>query len=226
MARHKIANNPYQYIVYEDVECVEFETIGKHKHKVIVDKELWDEYLKNFSWTAIHKGKRVEVQTSINKQPKKIWRVIIEHTRDELDYWDSTIDHKNRNPLDNRECNLEILNASILNSTNVSRKCIDDMWLIYPQLAGYKVHYSIAGEPNYEHFKFSDYESKAATLAAAKKYRDEKAIPNRERKIKEMFKKTRDVEFERGLRDKLKNNEIDEVLSILKKYDIIAKQHK
>lgn len=220
MARYKVANNPCRHMIYEGTECVEFETVGKYKHKVIVDSNIWEDHLKKYSWTAIPHGNRIDVQTSIHKQPKKIWRVIIEHTKDELDYWDSVIDHINRNPLDNRTCNLRLLNAAILNSTNVSRKYTDDMELIYPQSAGYKVHYSIAGKPYYKHFKFSDYESKEATLEAAKKYRDEEAIPNREHIIKEMTKKTRDIEFERGLRDKLQNGERSEVLSILKKYGI------
>jgi hypothetical protein len=36
-----------------------------------------------------------------------------------------------------------------------------------------------------------------------------------------MIKKTRDIEFERGLRDKLQNNGKDDVLKTLKKYGII-----
>ena len=53
MARKKIANNPYRYILYEGMECVEFETDGKYKYKVIVDKSAWDEYLSQYSLTAI-----------------------------------------------------------------------------------------------------------------------------------------------------------------------------
>lgn len=37
-----------------------------------------------------------------------------------------------------------------------------------------------------------------------------------------MLRKTRNVEFERGLRDKLKAGELDEVLMILKKYNVIG----
>ena len=216
-----MANNPYQYIIYEGGECVEFETVGKYKYKTIVDRDIWDEYLKNFSWTATVRGKRINIKTSDDKQSKTIWRMIVEHKCSELDYWGSTIDHVNNNPLDNRFCNLRVFNTSILNTTNVASKyTADDMQFIHKQTSGYKIHYNIAGETFYKHFKFSDYKSKTATLKAARKYRNEEVIPNREHKIKEMIKKTRDIEFERGLRDKLENGEQSEVESIVNKYGI------
>ena len=37
MARNKIANNPYRYIIFEDEECVEFETIGSYYSQSICD---------------------------------------------------------------------------------------------------------------------------------------------------------------------------------------------
>lgn len=94
------------------------------------------------------------------------------------------------------------------------------MQYIHPQLSGYKVHYNIAGETYYKHFKIADYGSKNATLEAAKLYRNQVVIPNRERKIKEMIKKTRDIEFQRGLKNKLAAGEYDEIIEILKNYKI------
>ena len=37
-----------------------------------------------------------------------------------------------------------------------------------------------------------------------------------------MLRKTRNVEFERGLRDKLRAGELEEILILLKKYKIIG----
>ena len=222
MARYRVPDNPYRYIIYEGAECVEFETVGKHKYKAIVDRDMWDEHLKRFSWTAIRSGKdgkRITIKTSVDKQSMSIWRMIVKYKYGELDYWGTTIDHKNNNPLDNRWCNLRPFSAAILNSTNISSKYADDdMRFIFKQTSGYKIHYNIADQTFYKHFKVADYQSQAATLEAAKKYRDEVAIPDRERIIEEMLKKTRDIEFERGLRDKLNSGELNEVKTILNNY--------
>ena len=206
MARNKIANNPYRYIIFEDEECVEFETIGKNKYKVIVDKNAWEKYLSHYSWTAIKRNTRIDVKTSINKHSNRIWRVIIEHEYNELDYWGTTIDHKNNNPLDNRLSNLRIFNTAILNCTNISSKYGDnDMQFIHRQGPkekpnGYKVHYNLAGRTFYKNFGFIEYGSESGAIEAAKKYRDEIVYAERQKVINEMIKKTRNVEFERGLR--------------------------
>ena len=61
---------------------------------------------------------------------------------------------------------------------------------------------------------------KEAALAAAKAYRDEYIIPDRERIIKEIEHKARSIEFERGLRRKIDAGETDEILQTLQKYGI------
>lgn len=122
MGKHKIGNNPYKEVIVDGNECVIFQTSGKRVHDVIVDKRTWYDYLKQYSWTANQSGSRVNVITSIDKQSSRLWRVIVEHEYDEIDWWGSTVDHINNNPLDNRICNLRLYNAAILNSTNVSSK--------------------------------------------------------------------------------------------------------
>lgn len=224
MSRYKKANNPYEYVVYEGFECVEFETTGKYKYKVLVDKDIWEEYLKNFSWTAIPQKNRINVKTSICKQSKAIWRVIAEYVYSELDCWGTTIDHINRNPLDNRKANLKPYNATILNSTNISSKYADkDMQYIFKNGSGYKIHFNLAGETDYTQFSSFKYGTKESALEEAKKYRDTVIIPKRERIIEEMIQKTRNVEFERGLRDKIAAGEIHEIISILEEYGICVK---
>ena len=153
-----------------------FRTVGKEIHEVIVDKKAWDEYLKHYSWTAIRSGTRINVKTSINKQSNTLWRVIVEHEYDELDWWGTTVDHINNNPLDNRICNLRLFNAAILNSTNISSKYEQsDMQYIHrngrkDKPSSFKIHYNLAGKTFYKNFSVSDYGSVDGALKAAQKY--------------------------------------------------------
>lgn len=227
MGRCKTGNNPYEERTIDGQKCVVFRTVGKEIHEVIVDKKAWDEYLKHYSWTAIRSGTRINVKTSINKQSNTLWRVIVEHEYDELDWWGTTVDHINNNPLDNRICNLRLFNAAIPNSTNISSKYEQsDMQYIHrngrkDKPSSFKIHYNLAGKTFYKNFSVSDYGSVDGALKAAQKYRDEVVVEERKLVISNMVKKTRHIEFERGLRDMLKEGEGDEVKKILKKYGVL-----
>lgn len=223
MPRRSIEKNPFEYIIFEGQECVRFQTVGKYKYDVIVDKKAWDEYLSKHTWTVTMQGKRPSIKTSINNQTTFIWRMIIEHEKGELDCWGTTIDHINHNPLDNRLTNFEVYNSAILNSSNISSKFEDeDRQYIHTVTGGYKIHYSLAGKPYYIGFfgakKYGSYEK---ALEAAKEYRDKYVIPEREVLINEMIRKTRNIEFERGLRDKIAAGETDEIIAVLRKYGIV-----
>jgi len=209
-----IKQNPHEEVVIDGVACIEFVTGGKYKKKVIVDKKAWGEYINQYHWTAIKKGNRFEIKSSKDKLSVRLHRIIVEHEFLELDYWGTTIDHINGNPLDNRSINLRIY-SSKLNSTNVQSKfSSDNRHMIHPQRNGkFKVHINVFDEVIYKNF---------GTLEEAQTWRDNVAIPMRDAKIEEMIKKTRDIEFERGLRDKIRNNEKMEVLEILKNYDILC----
>lgn len=228
MPRGPADKNTFQYIIYEGQECVQFQTTGKYKVDVIVDRSAWDDYLSNHTWTVtMNKSGRASVKTSIDNDTVFIWSYIIEHEYEEVDYWGKTIDHINNNPLDNRRSNLRIYNA-MLNGANISSKFDkDDRRFIHEvknssgALSCYKIHYNIGGKPFYRgSFGVKKYGSPEAALTAAKTYRDNYVIPDRERIIKEIEHKSRTIEFERGLRDKLKAGETAEIIQILKKYDI------
>lgn len=228
MPRGPADTNTFQYIVYEGQECVQFQTTGKYNVDVIVDRDAWDKYLSKHTWTvSMNKSGRASVKTSIENDTVFIWSFVIEHEYDEVDYWGLTIDHINNNPLDNRRSNLRIYNA-MLNGSNVSSKFdSDDRRFIHEvkkadgSLSCYKIHYNLGGKAFYiGSFSVQKYGSPEAALAAAKAYRDEYIIPDRERIIKEIEHKTRSIEFERGLRKKLKAGETDEIIYTLQKYGI------
>jgi hypothetical protein len=209
-----MAKNQFREVVVDGVICVEFITDGKNQVKVLVDKKAWEDYLHEYHWTAIKKDNYITIKSSRDKHSVRLHRVIVEHECSELDYWGNTIDHRNNNPLDNRLENLRIYNSK-LNATNIKSKYqSDNNHLIHKQPGdAYKIHTNVFDETIYKHFR---------TVDEARAYRDEVVIPYIEKRIKEMTKKSRDIEFERGLRDKLQNNEKEEVLATIKRYGIIA----
>ncbi len=229
MPRGSAFRNSFQHIIYEGCECVRFQTVGKHVVDVIVDKEAWDKYLSQHTWTvSMNKYGRASVKTSIANYTVFIWNFIIEHEYDEIDYWGQTIDHVNNNPLDNRLSNLRIYNA-MLNGSNVSSKFdCDDRRFIHEvkradgTLSSYKIHYNLGGEAFYiGSFSIEIYGSKEAALSAAKEHRDKYVILERKKKIEEIEHKARSIEFERGLKRKLEAGETDEIVQTLQKYDIL-----
>lgn len=217
----KIGRNTSLLTTIDGEELVTFITGGKTNIEVLVNVDTWNNYLHKFHWTAIKKGNYFVVKTSINKHSVRIHRMIVEKEYSELDYWGNTIDHINNNPLDNRKNNLRIYNTK-LNTTNIKSKYLGEgMNLIYPQMSirkgkkhihGYKVHTNIFDETIYRNF---------TTIDEAKEYRDTFVIPFIEQRVEELKKKVRDIEFERGLRDKLQNKEQEEIILILKKYGIL-----
>lgn len=208
------AKNKYSEKVVDGEACIEFITEGKRRLPVLVDKKDWYEYLHRFHWTTIKKGNYITVKSSDNKHSIRLHKFIIEHNYSELDYWGNTIDHINNNTLDNRLKNLTIANGK-LNTTNIKSKFLEENnHLIHKQKGEtYKVHTNINDE--------TIYKGGFSSVEEARQYRDEVVIPYLEEKRNEMIKKQRDIEFERGLRDKLDNNEKGEVLEILKKYKLI-----
>lgn len=208
-----MAKNASREVVIDGVTCVEFTTDGKNKMNVLVDKKAWDEYLHQYHWTAIGRNNYVTIKSSRDKHSVRLYKIIIEHEYSELDYWGNTIDHKNNNPLDNRLENLRIYHSK-LNGTNIKSKFeTDNNHLIHVQPGGgFKVHTNIFDETVYKHFR---------TLEEARAHRDQVVLPYIEAKITEMTKKIRDIEFERGLRDKLDNSEKKEVLETLARYGIV-----
>ena len=70
MAPKKIPENKFKEVIYEGEECVLFQTIGTNVVDVIVDRKIWYDILKDYSWTAIKEKKRITVKTSIKNTNK------------------------------------------------------------------------------------------------------------------------------------------------------------
>lgn len=87
--------------------------------------------------------------------------------------------------------------------------------------SGFKIHYNLAGRTFYENFGISEYGSLEKALEAAREYRDGVVMNEREKVINEMLRKTRYIEFERGLRDMLRAGEKEDVVEILKAYNLL-----
>ena len=177
--------------------------------------------MKTYRWTGSENRYGLKtVKTSIQGVTYHIDKIICENEYDELDTFGSTIDHKNNNRLDNRLCNLRPLSSQFLNSTNISSKKDGDMQYIYEQKTSFQVSYNVGGIKYYQMFNKSEYNSDEDALIAAKEYRDNVAIKEKKIKVRELVKKTRTVEFERGLKNKLLSHETDEVVKILRKYGL------
>lgn len=224
MVKKQTKLNEFYEKVIDGKTYIAFNTGGKYKYEVIVDVHTWEKYLHKYHWTVGRHGGFAykAVKTSINKHSKAIYRIIIENEYDEVDYWGNTVDHINNNPFDNRLENLRIVSNKLNGTNRYSKYTNDDMNLIYPQIShrvsgekvvtGYKVHTNIMDETIYKSFK---------TVDEAREYRDNVVLPYIEKRIEELIKKTRDIEFERGLRDKLVNLEKEEIIAVLKKYSVI-----
>jgi hypothetical protein len=215
--------NEYDYVKIEGEVCVRFKTKGKHTAYVIVDKELWDVYLSGYSWIG---GKslsgRIDAKTTVEGGAQWcLYKLIVDKQFDELDSWNRTIDHKNHDPLDNRKSNL-IPCPPILNSANLSSKytSTDEMYIRKQSFGGYKFECYIAKERCYRQFSPKTYGSDELAYKAAKEYRDHWLKFERPALIVKAEKKCRIIEFERGLRDMLRNDEQTDIASILAKYGI------
>lgn len=209
------SKNNFNEVIKDGEVCIEFITGGKYEVRVTVDKKSWYEYLCNFYWTAQKYLGYLRVVTGGGKGiPLILSRMIVERENSELDYFGYTVDHKNNDPLDNRWCNLRLVHHLINSGNQKSKNKADNMQLIYASGNAYKIDTNVAGEKIYEYFK---------TKEEAIKYRDEKVLPKREAENIKLEKKIRDIEFERGLRNKIAKNEMVEVLEILRKYKVIEK---
>lgn len=206
------AKNSYTVEYLDDEECVTFITEGKNKFEVIVDKDSWFSYLQGYKWTGIKDSNgRCSCATSIKGITTTIHKIIIKEVYEEFWTYGRVVDHINNKPLDNRTKNLRVVSYQF-NSGNVGSKK-GEMANIY--LSGNKKTYSTSMNINGEkcHASFKE-------LDDAKNYRDNVLIPLKEKELKSLEKKERDIEFERGLLTKLLENEGEEILRVLNKYGI------
>lgn len=215
--------NEYEYIELEEEACVRFKTKGVNTVYVIVDKESWEAYLRNYSWIG---GKdssgRIDAKTTVEGGAQwYLYKLIVEREFDELDSWNRTIDHKNHNPRDNRKSNL-LPCSPILNSTNVTSKYADtdDMYIRKQRSSGYKFECHVAKKRYYKHFSPKNYGSDEGAYNAAKAYRDQWLEHEYPVLVAEVERKCRLIEFERGLRDMQRNDEQTDIAGILAKYGI------
>lgn len=210
--------NKYKYIIIDGKEYISVTTNGINKKDFIVDKNLWNKYLHKYNWTCQIKalGRKTDIiyiTTTINNCQRTITDIIFENEYDEIDRYNMVVDHINNNRLDNRMCNLRLVCRDI-NMANINGK------LLYEYKTYYLVSATINKEKIFKTFSFKKYNGKENALIEANKYI--KYIKYlKEQYIKDSYKKHRDLSFEQSLRNKIANNEIEEIKTILMKYEII-----
>lgn len=177
---------------------------------VLADKETWFSYLHKYSWTASNIYNKSYIKTSVKNSSKQIQRLIAEYEFDEIDYFGRTVDHINGDSTDNRLLNLRCV-SQLTNSKNGSSKAGVDKY-IYKNGKNYKVHMMI---------QYKSYHKSFITLEEAVEYRDNVLMPLKEEANIALLKKERDIEFERGLRDKISYGENDEIINVLQKYGVL-----
>lgn len=92
----------------------------KSKHgnfEVLVDEEDWEK-ISQYGWSISKNKNYVRVESRINRKLVRLHRFILGLTPEDK----RVVDHINRNPLDNRKCNLRIAETNDLNLRNCSAK--------------------------------------------------------------------------------------------------------
>lgn len=207
---NSLVRKNYDFQLYPDNDTVFVNIKGG---KIIIDLDFFENIFVFYNWRVRNGSHKKYITAHTENGPKDLHQMVIGYYCDEIDYFGLVIDHINGNTFDNRICNLRAI-TSTSNAMNTSRGGV----VFEKKNNTYVAQKMLNGKLIQERFRVKNYPSKELCFEAATNYYKEEILPKIEVEISSIEDKRKNIEFERGLRQKTNNGEWNDVCEILSRY--------